>query len=115
MSKKETTVVNIVSVPRPYYDVYIGRRHDGIGMFGNPFELKYFNNNRTRVLSLYKYYFWARLDMDPNFKKWVEGLRGQILGCFCKPKECHGDIIVDHLEGRLQIYYPQAEHFTLTA
>jgi hypothetical protein len=25
-------------------------------------------------------------------------LKGKVLGCFCKPKECHGDILVELVE-----------------
>ena len=27
------------------------------------------------------------------------GLRGKRLGCVCKPKACHGDVLVELIEG----------------
>ena len=29
----------------------------------------------------------------------LEPLRGKVLGCYCKPLACHGDVIVELLEG----------------
>ena len=37
----------------------------------------------------------AVLDFEGN-----EKLKGKVLGCYCKPEACHGDIIVDFLEGQ---------------
>jgi len=75
-------------------DVYIGRP----SMFGNPFKM---NNNTTReeAISLFKEYFYKRLEEDENFKAAVLDLKGKVLGCFCKPSPCHGDVIVEYLEG----------------
>ena len=27
--------------------------------------------------------------------KWTDELKGKTLGCFCKPKSCHGDVLVE--------------------
>jgi hypothetical protein len=29
----------------------------------------------------------------------VRELRGKVLGCYCKPKRCHGDIIAEYVNG----------------
>lgn len=90
-----TTVVNI---RRNEYDVYIGREgHGQDGMFGNPFSaIK--DGGRERAIALYRQYFHKRLRVDSEFFSRVEELRGKRLGCFCKPKACHGDIIADYLD-----------------
>ena len=74
------------------YDVYIGRG----SIFGNPFPVAKYG--REECLRLYKLYFDKRIKEDLEFKKAVLSLKGKVLGCFCKPKDCHGDIIVEYLE-----------------
>lgn len=88
-----TCVVNLRTAK---YDVYIGRRGRGqSGYFGNPFSAR---EHGAAALDKYREYFQARLLTDSEFKRRVEGLRGKVLGCFCKPGPCHGDVIVEHLE-----------------
>lgn len=33
----------------------------------------------------------------------LEALRGQVLVCWCKPKACHGDVLVDLLQANGQV------------
>lgn len=91
-----TRVVNIRKEP---YDVYIGRAGKGqSGYFGNPFR---FEQGLARGCTLAKYreYFYDRLSKDHEFKHRVESLKNKTLGCFCKPYPCHGDVIVEYLDG----------------
>ena len=74
------------------YDVYIGRP----GIFGNPFSVAKYG--REECIRLYKEYFYKRIKEDVVFKNEVLKLRGKVLGCYCKPRACHGDIIVEYLE-----------------
>lgn len=91
-----TTVVNLRKEP---YDVYIGRAGKGEeGYFGNPYPLAM--GDRDACLERYRHYFEARLNRDKEFKRRIEALKGKRLGCFCKPLKCHGDIIVEYLEGK---------------
>ena len=92
-----TTVVNICKEP---YDVYIGRAGKGKdGYFGNPVVMEV-EEDRPLVLEWYKRYFYSRLKADPEFKQRVLELKDKKLGCFCKPKSCHGDIIAEYLNRR---------------
>lgn len=84
-----TTVVNRT---KEDYDVYIGRGSD----FGNPYRIGP-DGTREEVIVKYRDYFYQRIVYDEMFKKAVLNLRGKRLGCFCKPKDCHGDIIVEYL------------------
>lgn len=89
-----TTVVNI---HRSQYDVYIGRKgHGHDGYFGNPYS-GIRDGGRERAIALYREYFLKRLRIDPEFAARVEKLRGKRLGCFCAPKNCHGNIIANYL------------------
>lgn len=96
-----TTVVNIHR--REPYDVYIGNPGKGEdGYWGNPFSPLLYDGklNREQCLRLYRRYFAFRVRTDPQFKQRLEELRGKRLGCFCRPAECHGDVIVAYLEGK---------------
>lgn len=75
-------------------DVYIGRP----SIFGNHFKIG-IDGNREEVIEKYRAYFYKRLESDRHFKLEVLSLRGKVLGCFCKPLPCHGDVIVEYLNG----------------
>jgi hypothetical protein len=72
--------------------VYIGRKgygHDGY--WGNPY-------GKRETLDDYEKYLVKRLQTDLEFWERFSTLRNKILVCFCKPKRCHGDIIIKYLE-----------------
>lgn len=91
-----TTVVNLRKEP---YDVYIGRAGKGQGgYFGNPFTLMGSSDQeRHMVLVQYRLWFEVKIKTDPEFKQRIQSLKGKRLGCFCKPKACHGDVIAEYL------------------
>lgn len=82
------------------YDVYIGRgSHGRRNMLGNPHAISY-SVDRKEVIRRYAVDFPLRMRTEPDFAKAVEDARGKVLGCFCRPAECHGDvIIIYHLLG----------------
>jgi len=81
-------------------DQWIDRR----SKFGNPFKISDFNDNmsdeaaRELVVDLYSNYFDKRIRHDEDFKKAVDNLKGKTLACHCKPKLCHGDVIIRYLD-----------------
>lgn len=88
----KTSVVNLRTST---FDVYIGRAgHGKDGFFGNPYN----GPSREENIKNFKKYFYDRLQKDVNFKYKVLSLKDKTLGCFCKPKPCHGDIIVDYIK-----------------
>jgi len=90
----QTIVVNIY---KERFDVYIGRGGRGEdGYFGNPFRME---NGTTREDAIQKFqkYFSERIEKDSEFRRRVLELKGKKLGCFCKPKACHGDVIAEWL------------------
>lgn len=90
-----TTIV--VHLKHSTYDVYIGRAgHGQDGYFGNPFRVPP-SGRRGTTIAKYRDYFYERLATDPEFKRRVHLLKGKVLGCFCKPHACHGDIIAEYL------------------
>lgn len=84
----ETRVVNKYKEP---YDVYIGRG----SKWGNPFTVEQYG--RDECINKYKEYILS----NPELLADLHELEGKTLGCFCKPKACHGDILVKLLTGEL--------------
>lgn len=101
-------MTKIVNLTKEKCDIKITRKPDGsisttpninhIGYFGNPFTLELYG--REECLRLYRLYFQMRIQNDAIFRANIESLRGKILGCFCKPLPCHGDIIKEYLDGK---------------
>ncbi len=73
--------------------------------FGNPFRLDKDGGEYSREESIeaYRKWFVRKIQNDDEFKESVEALRGETLGCWCKPKDCHGDVILAYLRGNLQV------------
>ena len=87
----------VVDIRKDKYDEYIGRAGDGLsGYFGNLFKLAR-PEDRAAVLAKYETYFFQRMERDKFFRARVYELRGKVLGCFCAPMACHGDIIARHV------------------
>lgn len=98
-----TTVVNLRNEP---HDVYIGRGKDGEipdpperGCFGNPFSVRRYG--RRGAIDRFVVYFYDRVEEDMAFRNAVLALKGSRLGCFCKPDECHGDVIKQWLDEQI--------------
>lgn len=83
----------VVNKYKEAYDVYIGRG----SKWGNPYShkggtlAKYVVDSREEAIAKYKDYVLS----SPELMKALPELRGKVLGCFCKPKSCHGDILVE--------------------
>lgn len=77
-------MTSVVHCKKEHYDVYIGRP----SKWGNPFEI---GKDGTRKEVIEKYQVW--LLNQPDLVSGLPELRGKILGCWCKPQACHGDIL----------------------
>lgn len=61
--------------------------------YGNPYVVGK-DGSRQQVYELYKNYLLTNKDLcDTVYKE----LRGKTLACWCKPKKCHGDVIVEYI------------------
>ena len=67
------------------------------GWLGNPYTLSD-GYSRAESIRCYREDFHSRFG-DNEFCAAVEALRGQTIACYCKPKACHGDVIVEYLNG----------------
>lgn len=89
----------IVHCRRDEYDVYIGRP----SKWGNPFSHKPSSvaeiKVATREEAIEKYREWIKT--QPDLLASLEELRGKRLGCWCRPKLCHGDVLLELLGEQL--------------
>ena len=76
----------VVHCKRNTYDVYIGRP----GIWGNPFNIGR-ESTREDVIELYRN--WIKT--QPHLINRLPELKGKILGCWCKPRACHGDVLLE--------------------
>jgi len=91
-------MTRVVHCKRESYDVLIDRTTP----YGNPFIIGK-DGTREEVCEKYEDWLiqWLRYGKEIVIRgysnKWVcqhlDNLRGNILGCWCKPKQCHGDIL----------------------
>lgn len=97
-------MTKVVNVRTDRYNTYIGRAgHNMDGYYGNPHIIGYCKlcnrvHDREDALKEYKIYFDKRIKEDPDFILAIRLLKDRILGCFCKPLDCHGDIIKEYLD-----------------
>lgn len=96
-----TKVVNIKD-SRIKYDVYIGRAGNGQnGYFGNPCKVGRIctvcgltHYHRGETITCFEIYARRRMIKDDQYKEAIKALYGKVLGCFCAPDSCHGDVLV---------------------
>lgn len=79
----------VVNIKYEQCDEYCGRG----SKWGNPFIIGK-DGNRKKVIEMYRKYFYSNKQLMEDAKK----LKGKTLGCFCKPKSCHVDIIAEYAE-----------------
>ena len=85
----------VVHCKKKPFDVYVGRP----SKWGNPFT--HINDGKT----LAKYVVGSREEAIESYRKWITDgdgkhllkdlgeLKGKVLGCWCKPKACHADVL----------------------
>lgn len=90
----------VVHCKRDPFDVYVGRP----GPWGNKFS--HLDNSAaefkcaTREEAVESYEDWL-LSQPAMIVKAYRELRGKVLGCWCAPKACHGDVLARVANGPL--------------
>jgi len=74
----------VVHCKRQPFDVYIGRP----SKWGNPFVI---GKDGTREQVIAKYAAWLR--QQPHLMAALPQPRCKVLGCWCAPHACHGDVL----------------------
>jgi len=89
MSKKSHT--KVVHFRKEPYDIYIGRP----SKWGNPFTVEEYG----RGGAINKFREWVA-GQPELVKKIRRELTGRTLGCWCRPRDCHGDVYVEICDGK---------------
>lgn len=81
----------VVHCKREPYDVYIGRP----SKWGNPFSHipgkgECLVDSREEAIACYELYI---TEFNPALLEQVGELSGKVLGCWCAPNSCHGDVL----------------------
>ena len=81
--------------------MYIGRGGDpktgNMSKWGNPYShqvssfARYRVNTREEAIAAFRE--WIKT--QPKLLAALDELKGQTLGCWCKPKKCHGDVLAE--------------------
>jgi hypothetical protein len=85
--------LNVVHCRKSAFNLYIGRP----SKWGNPFShkvgtlAKYKTNSKEESLTSYEN--WIRFGDGSYLLNDLHELKDLILGCWCKPSKCHGDIL----------------------
>ena len=76
----------VVHCKREPYDVYIGRP----SKWGNPFLIGK-DGTREEVTEKYRQFILKH----PQLIEDLYELKGKVLGCWCAPNSCHGDVLIE--------------------
>lgn len=90
----------VVHCKKEEFDVYIGRGIMGgvVNKWGNPYShregtlARYMVSTREEAIANYETYLLGNEELMAALPE----LRGKTLGCWCKPKSCHGDILLKY-------------------
>jgi hypothetical protein len=78
--------MSVVHCKKHRYDIYIGRP----SKWGNPFVI---GKDGSREDVIKKYEEWIRNER-PDLIAALPELKGKVLGCWCSPEKCHGDVLL---------------------
>ena len=79
----------VVNLRKEKYEVFIGRG----SKWGNKFVIGK-DGDRGEVIRKYREWILNNKELLSSLHE----LKGKVLGCFCKPMACHGDVLVELVE-----------------
>ena len=86
-------ILKVVHNKKEQFDVYIGRP----SKWGNPYShqegtlAEFKVETREEAVQKFKEYLLNNKELMESLPE----LKGKILGCWCAPKSCHGDILLE--------------------
>ena len=92
----------VVHCKKEEFDVYIGRG----SVWGNPYShregtlAEHIVGSRSEAIQKYEEYLLSNEDLMRRLPE----LKGKVLGCWCKPKSCHGDVLLKYANGPSQLF-----------
>lgn len=98
--------MSVVHCKRESYDVYIGRGRDPRtgepGRWGNPFSHRPSSvagvtvvSSREEAIERYRRWLWEGIKGGRVDLAELASLHGKVLGCWCAPRACHGEVLED--------------------
>lgn len=92
--------MKVVHCKKEQHDVYIGRPSKWGNMYTHLPESSdrrvFLRHVETREIAIEKFEEWARLRWkymnDAFVEEYLKPIAGKVLGCWCAPKPCHGDV-----------------------
>ena len=98
--------IKVVNVKHERCNEYIGREWGGYSrsILANAYKIGQ-NGDREEVIRKYKRWLWWAYNNDVQVQAKINNLardvingRIVVLGCWCKPSACHGDVVMDLVE-----------------
>lgn len=86
----------VVNAARSAFDVLIGRPSKWGNLWSHRTTTKALFLVATRKEAIDKYEAWIRV--QPHLIADLHTLRDQVLGCWCRPEPCHGDVLLALIE-----------------
>lgn len=87
--------IKVVHCKKDKFDIYIGRSAAAKSLsWGNPFAISE-KMNRQEVIDRFEDFL---LRNPALFAEALRVMPGKVLGCFCSPLACHGDIYKKYVE-----------------
>lgn len=98
--------MKVVHCKKDKYDIYIGRTYGAIKDtgWGNPFIIGV-DGDRNAVIRKYESYILGNKELLARLPE----LKDKILGCWCSPLACHGDVLIElcNMEPEKLKYYSE--------
>lgn len=92
----------VVHCRKEKYDIYIGRP----SIWGNPYSHKegtlaeFKVKDRKEAIEKYEQYLLGNKELMNS----IHELRGKVLGCWCRPLSCHGDILKKYADAPISLF-----------
>ena len=85
---EEANKTTVVHCKKSKHDVFIGRPTK----WGNPFVIGHDGMTRSDVIEKYEEYLLGNRELMNDLHE----LKGKVIGCFCSPEACHGDVLAKY-------------------
>ena len=95
-------IPRVVHCKKEEFDVYVGSG----SKWGNPYSHKvgtlaeHVVGSRREAIQKFEDYLLSNEELMESLSE----LKGKTLGCWCKPKSCHGDILLRYANGPSQLF-----------
>lgn len=92
----------VVHCKKEPFDVYVGRG----SKWGNPYshregtKAEFVVSSRKEAIEKYEQYLLSNQELMDS----IGELKGKVLGCWCSPKSCHGEILAKYANGPSKLF-----------